>query len=153
MQRTVKGSSLIKTFQVTRGSQTAPKTSQEPAEPYSHNSYQETPRVTSLELSLEQGKPRYSTGINRHCMPALTSGSHITRLSLQIQKSTGKKMIKLYLQYNMQHKTDVSSAVKRNVRAVSLTEGSQNKPSQESMPVTPNTLSEGNSLLLCKKAF
>lgn len=65
----------------------------------------------------------------------------------------GKKIIKLYLQYDMQHKTDVSSAVKRNVRAVSLTEGSQNKPLQESLPATPNTLSDGNSLLLYKKAF
>lgn len=65
----------------------------------------------------------------------------------------GKKNIQLHLQYNMQNKADISSAVKRNTRAVSLTEGSQNKQSPESLPATPNTLSEGNSPLLFKKAF
>lgn len=53
----------------------------------------------------------------------------------------------------MQNKADISSAVKRNMRAVSSTEGSQNKQSPESLPAPPNTLSEGNSPLLFKKAF
>jgi len=65
----------------------------------------------------------------------------------------GKKNIQLHLQYNMQNKADISSAVKRNTRAVSSTEGSQNKQSPESLPAPPNTLSEGNSPLLFKKAF